>query len=69
MIRDGVNGLLVPPKNILELSSSLERLMTSAELRKSLGEQARKITESYSLDKVVQSWEELIGEVVNEQKI
>ena len=43
--------------------------MTSAELRKSLGEQARKITESYSLDKVVQSWEELIGEVVNEQKI
>jgi len=69
MIQDGVNGLLVPPKNILELSSSLERLMTSAELRKSLGEQARKITESYSLDKVVQSWEELIGEVVNEQKI
>jgi len=34
-----------------------------------LGEQARKITESYSLDKIVQSWEELIGEVVNEQKI
>ena len=69
MIQDGVNGLLVPPENIQELSSSLERLMASVELRNTLGEQARKITESYSLDKVVQSWEELIGEVVNEQKI
>ena len=69
MIQDGVNGLLVPPENIQELSSSLERLMASVELRNSLGEQARKITESYSLDKIVQSWEELIGEVVNEQKI
>jgi len=69
MIQDGVNGLLVPAENILQLSSSLERLMTSVELRRSLGKQARKITEIYSLDKIVQSWEELIGEVVNEQKI
>ncbi len=67
MIQDGVNGLLVPAGNILQLSSSMERLMTSAELRKILGEQAIKITESYSLNKIVQSWEELIGEVVNEQ--
>ena len=67
MIQDGVNGLLVPAGNILQLSSSMERLMTSAELRKILGEQAIKITESYSLNKIVQSWEELIDEVVNEQ--
>jgi len=52
MIEDGVNGLLVPQENILQLSSSIERLMISAELRKNLGEQARKITESYSLDRV-----------------
>ena len=69
MIQDGVNGLLVPPENIQELSSSLERLMASGELRNTLGEQARKITESYSLNKIVQSWEELISEVVHEQKI
>ena len=69
MIQDGVNGLLVPPESIQELSSSLERLMTSVELRNSLGEQARKITESYPLDKIVQSWEELIGDVVPEHKI
>ena len=69
LIQDGVNGLLVPPENIQELSSSLERLLASVELRKSLGEQARKITESYSLDKIIQSWEELIGEVVHEHKI
>jgi len=69
MIQDGVNGLLVPSGNIIQLSSSLERLMTSVELRKSLGEQALKITESYSLDKIIQAWEELIGEVIDEQKI
>jgi len=67
LIQDGVNGLLVPPDNIQELSSSLERLMASVELRKSLGEQARKITETYSLDKIVQSWEELVAEVAREQ--
>ena len=67
LIQDGVNGLLVPPESIQELSSSLERLMASAELRKSLGEQAQKITEIYSLDKIVQSWEELIAEVVRGQ--
>jgi hypothetical protein len=43
--------------------------MTSVELRNSLGEQARKITESYSLDKIVQLWEVLIGDVVPEHKI
>jgi GalNAc-alpha-(1->4)-GalNAc-alpha-(1->3)-diNAcBac-PP-undecaprenol alpha-1,4-N-acetyl-D-galactosaminyltransferase len=69
MIRDGVNGLLVPSGNIQEMSSSLERLMTSVELRKSLGEQAKKITETYSLDKIINIWEELIVEVVRESKI
>jgi GalNAc-alpha-(1->4)-GalNAc-alpha-(1->3)-diNAcBac-PP-undecaprenol alpha-1,4-N-acetyl-D-galactosaminyltransferase len=66
LIDDGVNGLLVPPENVLKLTSSLEQLMLSAELRKSLGEQAKKITERYSLDKTVQQWEEVIVEVFNE---
>ncbi len=69
MIRDGVNGLLVPSGNIQKMSSSLERLMTSVELRKNLGEQARKITETYSLDKIINIWEELIVEIINESKI
>lgn len=66
LIDDGVNGLLVPPENILKLSSSLEQLILSPELRKSLGEQAKKITERYSLDKTVQKWEEVIVGVFNE---
>jgi GalNAc-alpha-(1->4)-GalNAc-alpha-(1->3)-diNAcBac-PP-undecaprenol alpha-1,4-N-acetyl-D-galactosaminyltransferase len=69
MIQDGVNGLLVPPENIQELTSALERLMVSEELRKKIGKQARKISQYYSLDKIVQAWEVLIGELINEQKI
>jgi GalNAc-alpha-(1->4)-GalNAc-alpha-(1->3)-diNAcBac-PP-undecaprenol alpha-1,4-N-acetyl-D-galactosaminyltransferase len=69
MIRDGVDGLLITSENIQALSNALERLMTSPELRESLGEQARNITERFSLDKVVQTWEDLIVEVINEPQI
>jgi GalNAc-alpha-(1->4)-GalNAc-alpha-(1->3)-diNAcBac-PP-undecaprenol alpha-1,4-N-acetyl-D-galactosaminyltransferase len=65
MIQDGVNGLLVPPADIRGLSASVERLMTSGELQKKLGEQARKITERYSLDEIVHAWEELIIDVAH----
>jgi GalNAc-alpha-(1->4)-GalNAc-alpha-(1->3)-diNAcBac-PP-undecaprenol alpha-1,4-N-acetyl-D-galactosaminyltransferase len=69
MIQDGVNGLLVSPENIQELSSALERLMSSVELQNSLGEQARKITQRYSLNQIVTLWEELIVDVINGRKI
>ncbi|MBT3923325.1 MAG: glycosyltransferase family 4 protein [Nitrospina sp.] len=69
MIQDGVNGLLVPPENILELSDSLERLMISAELRKKIGEQAIHITERYSLESISQAWEDLVVNIVHGPKI
>ncbi len=64
MIRDGVNGLLVPPANVPALTSAMEQLMTSVELRKRLGEEAQKITERYSLNKIVGEWEKLLIETI-----
>ena len=65
MIHDEVNGLLVPCENILELSCSLEKLMISAELRKNLGKQAMKITERYSLERISQTWEDLVSNLIS----
>jgi len=38
VIRDGVDGILVPPGDVAELKSALRRLMGSASLRADLGE-------------------------------
>jgi len=43
MLLDGVTGLLVPPGNPTALSNAFERLLTSPQLRASLGANARKL--------------------------
>lgn len=66
IIRDGVNGLLVPPEDAEALSEALKQLSTSAEYRTQLGISARKtIVEDYSIEKEVKAHEELYCAVLN----
>jgi colanic acid/amylovoran biosynthesis glycosyltransferase len=46
IIENGVSGLLVPPADENALADAITRLMTDAELRKQLGENARKTVET-----------------------
>ncbi len=60
IIRDGVDGLLVPSENIQGLSAAIARLMTDDDLRKRLAAKALEVNERFSLEKVGKRWEALL---------
>ena len=59
-VRDGREGLLVPPGDVDALAASLTRLLESAELRRRLGEAARaRARAEYGVDRMVTAHEQL----------
>jgi glycosyltransferase involved in cell wall biosynthesis len=47
-IEDGVDGLLVPPRDVASLRAAIERLLGDADLRRGLGEAARAKARSHA---------------------
>ena len=61
LIRDEVDGLLVPPSNEEALAGALSRLMDDSELRLRLGKSARqRVLEDYDLDRNLAALAELL---------
>nr|MBA2404378.1 glycosyltransferase family 4 protein [Bdellovibrionales bacterium] len=54
VVRHNVNGLLVPPKNPIELAKALKILIQDAELRKKFGEKGAEIVEKEFSAEIVQ---------------
>lgn len=55
IVQDGVNGLIVPPKNAEALADAIQRLMNDRPLRQALGRRARQIVvEKYDVRHIVQ---------------
>jgi glycosyltransferase involved in cell wall biosynthesis len=46
VVEEGINGFLVPPKQVLPLAEALEKIIVDAKLREKMGVESRKIATS-----------------------
>jgi GalNAc-alpha-(1->4)-GalNAc-alpha-(1->3)-diNAcBac-PP-undecaprenol alpha-1,4-N-acetyl-D-galactosaminyltransferase len=61
MIRDGVDGLLVPDGDIAALAAAIERVLTDDALRTALAAHASEILERFSIERIAALWDELFS--------
>lgn len=63
IVRNAVNGLIVPREDVDALAEAMDGLMSDAERRRRLGMRAREITGVFSLDAVMDLWGALLRQV------
>lgn len=64
LVRDGIDGIIVPNQNATELAVAMSYLMSNEIERDRLAARAPEVLERFSLDIILDQWEELIDEVV-----
>ena len=64
IIRHEVDGLLVPPGDVVGLTAALDRLMSDAALRQRFAERAVEARERFSMGRIAGMWEELFARVI-----
>jgi glycosyltransferase involved in cell wall biosynthesis len=67
IIQTGENGFLVKTGDIKALSGQINRLIESPDMRKTMGNTARKMSENYQVEKIMTRWDELFKELINEK--
>jgi len=69
IVRDGANGLLVPPRQPESLAQAIERLATDVELRRGLESAALEtIRRDFSIERMVHETERVYRELIEKQR-
>jgi glycosyltransferase involved in cell wall biosynthesis len=63
IIRDGVDGVLVPPENVAAFAEAMDQLMGDEQRRETLAARAPEVMERFSIGQVMSMWEALIGAI------
>lgn len=63
IIRQGVDGVLVPPQDLDALADSMARLMSDDAERKRLAARAVEVAERFGVERIMAMWEDVLREV------
>ncbi|MGB5750463.1 MAG: glycosyltransferase, partial [Desulfobacterales bacterium] len=70
VIQNGVNGLIVAPRNPHELANAIKKLLDDADLRKAMGARGREIVENeFSEEKIVEKTLRLYREMMKSDRV
>ena len=64
IIRDGVDGILVPPDDVPALTQAMTRLMENPDERHRLRMRAGEVVDRFSTERIMALWGELVTHVV-----
>ena len=67
IIRNGTDGLLVPPEDVDALATAMDQLMSDETERQRLASRAVEITERFGVEKVMRAWEEMLHSVTTKK--
>ena len=60
IIRDGTNGILVPPNDVEALALAMDRLMGNSEERERFGALAMDVLNRFGVERVMKMWDDLL---------
>ncbi|MFG1709019.1 glycosyltransferase family 4 protein [Nonomuraea sp. M3C6] len=69
VLTDGVDGVLVPPRDVHALAAALNRVIADRELRVRMGRAAAKTSRAYAPELVMPLWEDLFSELLQGERV
>ncbi|MGD0730955.1 MAG: glycosyltransferase family 4 protein [Terracidiphilus sp.] len=63
IVRDGIDGLLIPPVDVPALARAMENLMNDEPMRLAMGKKAVEVSERFGVEKVLSLWDDLFVKV------
>jgi glycosyltransferase involved in cell wall biosynthesis len=69
VLADGVDGVLVPPRDVDALAAALNRVIADRALRVRMGKQAVKTSHAYAPELVMPLWEDLFSELLQGEHV